>query len=481
MPVIGFSLHHTHSSTCLQVPDGAGGGSKQGRSSSRSDEGAPSCSVLGLRVGSVSTAMDLRSLPAAIAGIFSAHRPTVRSVATRGGAQYRAGGGSSCETTGLALVRTGEEFPFLSPGQSDLLCSAQSHSLSLVQQGVRVVRHLLVKQFQLYWQCGGQPGPKQAAPSASASTSNGSSDDFLVRPLDCALRLSLGAPTAATAAPPPPLSSLSAGHREQSPAAAAAACPLEVLLCTQMLQLQLNPAQLLGILQLVDDSETWARRNRYGRFRPPGWRTQPESSPHRRGSPGGASFAGGVPASRSTAGSLNVVLGRTCSAGAVQMHQDRPFAESPRSAPLPLLPTSWSVPGGLESSSAASTSQAPAFELLPDTVPGGSAPNSLEPMAPPHGWRSYAAVTASPSPFAASTPPELSSSGLYLQAGGESSRLLSSGGMSGSVLLEAVPEWPPPAPSQGRVTWQDVWRYAGRAVLYDIRMRRRSTNAPRWV
>ena len=58
-----------------------------------------------------------------------------------------------------------------------------------------MVRHLLVKQFQVYWISDGEAGPRQAVPS---SAGDGGSREHLIRPLDCALRLLLGAPVASS-------------------------------------------------------------------------------------------------------------------------------------------------------------------------------------------------------------------------------------------------------------------------------------------
>ncbi len=302
------------------------------------------CSVVGLRVGGVSTAADLRSLPPPLVPIFaqgSSQRPSA----------------------------------------------------------TRVVRHVMLKQLQLYWQCDGVAGARQRPPPDG-------SPESVLGPLDCAVRLSLS-PTGPSSAA---ASFYSSGGSHQP----APHFPLEVLLATQLLQLRINSRQLVSALELADDAEVWSRRNRYGRFRPPGWRTAWERRSSRN-----AALIGGASLS-SFGGSLPAAVRRTGSLGGAQ--------QGPSSA-MPLVP-SRSFPGlhGMPLREVAVPAEG-AGGVSGDLPPGPSSPSFRVPDA----------------------------------AGGSRQDIPSAA-----------------AGSAAAVTWRDVWRYAGRAVLFDIRMRRRSTNAPRY-
>ena len=344
-----------------------------------------------------------------------------------------------------------------------------------------MVRHLLVKQVQLYWQCRGEAGPRQAVPWSTSGCA-----EHILRPLDCALRLSLGAPPSATIRP-----------------------SLDVLLGTQMLELQVsgspgsgallsnniycewvpdrlisfhfktyhayhhplasglnprpsqvNPQQLLGIIQLADDSETWARRNRYGRFRPPGWRSRREQIRHSRN----ASATGLISDGRPTLSSE--VTGTPASGGSPQLDRFRSFSEAPCS---------------IETASTAVPPQSPAGDSGPlpriaarSGSSGGSAAGSAAGSALPvllHVSRSIPGdLVGRRDPAAGALPHQPLS---FTQ---QPSHL--PGSLGGAHLQEASPEGLQRGDAAKQVTWQDVWRYAVRSVLYDIRMRRHSTNAP---
>ena len=102
-------------------------------------------------------------------------------------------------------------------GVSNTHCNTQVLPSHTLLQGARVVRHLMIKQVQLYWRSYSEPGPFQEAPL---------SRDLLLRPWDCMLRLAMG-----------PIASTSSSA---STSAAVGACPLEVLLGTQLLDLQVR-------------------------------------------------------------------------------------------------------------------------------------------------------------------------------------------------------------------------------------------------
>ena len=161
------------------------------------------CCVLGLKVGSLATATDLRSLPTALAEVFSTHKVAVSGICCFG----------ASPSPSLISITHDDVFP------RTLASPRHSRSHPVHPQGARVVRHLMISQVQADWQDNGVPGPHQEAPGERSSGDR----DLLLRPLDCVLRLAMG---------PQPSSASSASS----------ACPLEVLLGTQSLELQVRPA-----------------------------------------------------------------------------------------------------------------------------------------------------------------------------------------------------------------------------------------------
>ena len=166
---------------------------------------------------------------------------------------------------------------------------------------------------------------------------------------------------------------------------------------------------------------------RYGRFRPSGWKSERE---RRVGvsAMGSAATAALMLRRAESAGSAMSPGG---GAGALQ----RKAGEGTKPpSPLRPLQMSWSTPADLDAA------------FMPSSVesPVDPSPTSLP---PPAGLGLYKAGEG--------------------EEGGET--ILANGSASSLTV----------GPHPGLVTWQDVWQYAGRSVLYDIRMRRRATNAPR--
>lgn len=198
------------------------------------------------------------------------------------------------------------------------------------------------------------------------------------------------------------------------------------------------------MMRLADDAEVWARRNRYGRFRPPGWRSQHERLRQREAS-------SSKPLERVPGTALKAKasrLGRVGSAGGESSIAKSLLTASGGSGslggsgPLPILHASRSTPVDLEG--ALLSNHAP-FESIIHLQHSGSSENldhhEVHSQEIPH--ESTYEDSKSPSHD-------------------ERDRLT-----------------PLPSPRGSAVDWQEVWRYALRSVLYDIRMRRHSTNAPR--
>lgn len=211
---------------------------------------------------------------------------------------------------------------------------------------------------------------------------------------------------------------------------------------------QLSPGQHLGLLHLADVAQVWSKRQRYGRFRPPGWRTQLElldavQQPPLASARQAAWAAERMPASASRARSVPVsgratpVPGSLHAASRLSMQLAVGFDEDGLS--------DWQhhasgLAGGHTFLSRPQTPVRPA-QLSSSLARAGSADLS-------------SSLRPSPSPRAGAVP--------------ATSFTPVSGTRSARVTHDGTPA----------VTWTHVWRYAIRAVLYNLREQWRVTSAP---
>jgi hypothetical protein len=56
----------------------------------------------------------------------------------------------------------------------------------------------------------------------------------------------------------------------------------EVFIGASEVAMQLSSQQLLGMARIADDAAVWGKRNKYGRYRPPGWITVLQAVRQRR-------------------------------------------------------------------------------------------------------------------------------------------------------------------------------------------------------
>lgn len=244
------------------------------------------------------------------------------------------------------------------------------------------------------------------------------------------------------------------------------------------------------------------RRNRYGRFRPAGWRTtfeQQQCLEHRRrqggvgwvpGSVHGRGLGqgralplrGSAPGQRdadSTAAAGSAGAGMPTSRSVpINLHEQRRGARSlaatvaePHSpwltlASVPGSPRPAQAPSSLATRGSAESSSVSGQALAESAASGLSRSSSVSYQAvsvarapdaegSPHTQLSYPAVAHAP----------LSAASLPTSASG-----MRAGGFGSS-----------PDRTGAGSAWRDVWQYAIRSVLYDLRMRRCATNAPRCV
>lgn len=266
------------------------------------------------------------------------------------------------------------------------------------------------------------------------------------------------------------------------------------------------------MLKLYDDFEVWMRRNRYGRFRPAGWRTtfeQQQRLEHRRrqggvgwlpgsvhglgpgqgralplrgSAPGqrdadSTAAAGGAGAGMPTSRSVPINLheqrrgARPSAATVAEPHSPWLTLASVPGSPHPAqAPSSLATRGSAESSSVSGQAldQAPAITHsgAESAASGLSRSSSV----------SYQAISTAGAPDAESSPHTRPSypAAAHTPLSAASQQTSASGMRSGGF-------GPSPDRTGAGSAWRDVWQYAIRSVLYDLRMRRCATNAPRCV
>ena len=203
------------------------------------------------------------------------------------------------------------------------------------------------------------------------------------------------------------------------------------------------------MMQLADDSDIWARRNRYGRFRPSGWRSRREQL-HRPKTASAVQWPVRPPSSDFTAMPSWIVPQDQGIDHPRISTGSRSQIGSP--GPVTHLHTSRSSPDDL--GIVRLSDQEPPASSVPYQQPLSSHPDS-------HPSESLSALqNPLPGPGDTLSSPKEAPAGSAVSTGDRHSA-------SGGAIRP--------------VSWQEVWRYAVRSVLYDIRMRRHSTNAPRSV
>lgn len=101
----------------------------------------------------------------------------------------------------------------------------------------------------MYWRPGGSTGAAAVQPV-----------NYIVPPVDAVMRIVVQEPSAAISVD-------------------AATLSFEMLIGASDVAIQISAQQMVGMARLADDAAIWARRNKYGRFRPSGWRTCVEAQP----------------------------------------------------------------------------------------------------------------------------------------------------------------------------------------------------------
>lgn len=135
----------------------------------------------------------------------------------------------------------------------------------------KVVRQLHVQGWSCYWKPKRQQQLQEHQQSHAAATSRPGGrataagpalhpTDYILAPVEAVLEVAVHS-----------RSSSSAGTAKDSSSGAGLAC--DVFIGAPEVALQLSSQQLTGMGRLADDAAVWAKRNKYGRYRPPGWIT----------------------------------------------------------------------------------------------------------------------------------------------------------------------------------------------------------------
>lgn len=181
------------------------------------------------------------------------------------------------------------------PGKvPDLLASFAGLKAAEPGLAAKVVRQLHVQGWSCYWKprreqqqlrqhiagassTAGQPlrqaatAAQRRGPPASAAPVLDATD-YILAPVEAVLELAVHS------------SGIAAGGSVGSSASSGVAC--DVFIGAPDVSMQLSSQQLAGMGRLADDAAVWAKRNTYGRYRPPGWMTIMQARRQRRGSTG---------------------------------------------------------------------------------------------------------------------------------------------------------------------------------------------------
>ncbi|KXZ51516.1 hypothetical protein GPECTOR_12g479 [Gonium pectorale] len=387
----------------------------------------------------------------------------------------------------------------------------------------KLTRHIAVRGLGLYWRVA-RAGAARQSPAAAASgpLPHPHPEDYILKPLDTLLRITLNGPGAALASASASSHSAQAAglyhhhhYQHHQPGHGAAGPPhpppaglhVEVVAGTEAVQLQVRPEQLQSMAQLSDDLAVWMKRNRYGRFRPPGWYTAAQVQ--RVGEAAGAGGAGTNAAADTAAAmqrsssdpgrlqaptQMDLRIPEEGEDGADELaewlamrpstpqptaaaeqyrgeHADGAAAAVPslrREAGLwppggGLLPSGSSGPLKLSSSSSLEAGGAAGSGMV------GTQPRSGETPSTASHWGTWVRKSGSPHSVATLAPTVDEDAGDSGAGGTQTGPISGAGGVSTAAV---------PARSAARlsacapVRWVHVWRYAVRAVLHDVRERR---------
>lgn len=108
-----------------------------------------------------------------------------------------------------------------------------------------------------------------APPIAAAAKLELHPTDYVLAPMEAIMEVTVHGRSSAVAAGQSSNSSISTGL----------AC--DVFIGAPEVALQLSTQQLVGMARLADDATIWAKRNKYGRYRPPGWITELQATRQR--------------------------------------------------------------------------------------------------------------------------------------------------------------------------------------------------------
>lgn len=352
-------------------------------------------------------------------------------------------------------------------------------------------------------------------------------EDYLLKPMDAVIRLEVftaaassthisgphGSPHSASAVPadmhrsqpdasPPHGDPGSGPHTDTFRVGQATPQPhyhCEVQVGVERWEMQASGGQLKGIADLADELDVWDCRNKYGRFRPSGWRTASQ--------PGSTNLRVRIATAASTE-----CCGQKRMDHLHHSHQTGSFrgSGSANNSPTHAWDTSATSPSrtvfttaelaGVKAADQANDQGLHTISATPTDI-GGKTPR-----------RSYAAAVTSPSVVTqdavlenlggpASVPPESAAAAHFMQTpertahrsmlsssagtspdhgvlGSHSSTpsqpvLRTSKSLSGTSACKTAYSSPDSAPAGSRaVTWQQVWQYAGHAVMHDLWMAR---------
>jgi hypothetical protein len=216
--------------------------------------------------------------------------------------------------------------------------------------------------------------------------------------------------------------------------------------------MQLSSRQLGDVVRLLDELAVWSRRSKYGRFRPPGWRTVLQ----RQQASGDARRAEATPSTRAAAADeAGEARGSPTAAAAAVGKATPPGSGGPSRAST--SPDRRSAGGESDSSSGLGSSEGPAEQQEQQDVQ-----QLLDRQA------SHAAASSSGGAAAVQQAPRgavLSA----LPAIGSEAELSSIGASRSPSPRPQHARQPPPQQHTAPVSWRQVWRYAIKAVLSDLR------------
>jgi hypothetical protein len=206
--------------------------------------------------------------------------------------QAPAGSASEYEAFGVQLA----SLTTVKPGKRpDLLAAFAGLHRPAEPLAAKVVRQLHVQGWSCYWKprraawhqqqqqqwmaaaagaaaaADGRPGLSVVAPALDAT-------DFLLAPVEAVMEITVLNSSSSSSAG----ESAAAGTDSSSSSSSKGGLSCEVFIGASEVAMQLSSQQLVGMARIADDAAVWAKRNKYGRYRPPGWITVLQAVRQRR-------------------------------------------------------------------------------------------------------------------------------------------------------------------------------------------------------